>query len=163
MWTSRTAFQIGRALALCGVFLLTPALAQDNSPESIPDNRPPHPAPKPPPQPYGGGTPLDVIMHSKFWVDPPQMAPFVREARPSTDTLNYTPTSGTEPKRPPLRTTTERQQREDQLENAGAHNEAAAGFKTRHFQAQKRPKKPKLQGSYVRGAPKLSTRSLGKS
>lgn len=115
--------------------MLTPAMAQENSPESIPENRPPHPAPKPPPQPYGGGTPIDVIMHTKLWVDPPKMAPFVREARPAPDTLNYTPTSGTEPKRPPLRTATDLQKMEDELESAGARNEAAGGLKTRHFQA----------------------------
>jgi hypothetical protein len=147
MWTSRTAFQIGRALAFWGALMLTPAIAQDNSPESIPENQPPHPAPKPPPQPYGGGTPLDVIMHNKFWVDPPQMAPFVQHARPAADSLNYTPTAGTEPKRPALRTAKDLQKMEDELEDAGARNEAAGGLKTRHFQALsvKKPKKTKTQ------------------
>jgi hypothetical protein len=147
MWTSRTAFQIGRALAFWGALMLTPAIAQDNSPESIPENQPPHPAPKPPPQPYGGGTPLDVIMHNKFWVDPPQMAPFVQHARPAADSLNYTPTAGTEPKRPALRTAKDLQKMEDELEDAGARNEAAGGLKTRHFQAlsAKKPKKTKTQ------------------
>ncbi|MEW6437013.1 MAG: hypothetical protein AB1508_07565 [Pseudomonadota bacterium] len=145
MWTLRTAFQIGRALAFLGALALTPALAQENSPESIPENQPGEPAVKPAPQPYGGGTPIDVIVHSKFWVDPPKMAPFVRKARPAPDSLNYTPTAGTEPKRPALRTATDLQKMEDELENAGARNEAAGGLKTRHFQALsvKKPKKAK--------------------
>ena len=97
------------------------------------------PAPK---QPYGGGTPLDVIMHTKLWVDVPKMRDFVSAARPPEKSLDYIPTSvGTEPKRPPLRTSAQLQQMEDELENAGARNEKAAGLRARHFHTVAIPKK----------------------
>ena len=57
-----------------------------------------------PKQPYGGGTPLDVIMHTKLWTDVPEMPAFVKAARPPEKSLDFIPTGvGTEPKRPPLR------------------------------------------------------------
>jgi hypothetical protein len=145
MWTSRTAFQICRGIALLGLLTAVPAQAQQA--ESA------QPAAKPAAQPYGGGTPLDVIMHTKFWVDPPKMAPFVKASRPPAETLHYTPTAGKEPKRPPLRNAAQLQQMEDELENAGAHNEAVAHEKVRHFQAVriKKMKKP-AAASQTRGA-----------
>lgn len=122
MWTSRAAFQIVCGITCTAALTLASAAAQQAQPT--------------PKQPYGGGTPLDVIMHTKLWTDVPQMRDFVRAARPPEKSLDYIPTGvGTEPKRPPLRTSAELQQMEGELENAGLRNEAAAGFRTRHFHA----------------------------
>ena len=87
------------------------------------------------PQPYGGGTPLDVIMHTKLWVTPPPMAPFVKASRPPEATLDYQPTSGKETKRPALRNAAQLQQLQDELEDGGAHNETVTHAKVRQFQA----------------------------
>jgi len=128
MWTSRAAFQIICGIAASAVLTLASAAAQQTQPASK--------------QPYGGGTPLDVIMHTKLWTDAPEMSGFVKAARPPEQSLNFISTGvGTEPKRPPLRNSTQIQQMEDELESAGARNEAAAGFRTRHFQAMATPKK----------------------
>jgi hypothetical protein len=131
MWTSRAAFQIFCGIIAYAVLLLVPAAAQQTQP-----------APK---QPYGGGTPLDVIMHSKLWTDVPRMPDFVRAARPPEKSLNYISTAiEKQPKRPPLRNSSQIQQMEDELETAGARNEAAAGMRTRHFQAVSAIKKKPL-------------------
>ncbi|HEY0146843.1 MAG TPA: hypothetical protein VGB93_12000 [Methylovirgula sp.] len=110
------------------------------------------PAPKKTPQPYGGGTPLDVILHNKLWVTPPPMAPFVKASRPPEATLEYTPTSGKEVTRPALRNAAQLQQLQDELEDGGAHNETLTHSKVRHFQAL--PKKVVLK--------KVATKKLKK-
>lgn len=134
MWTSRTAFQIGLGIALSG--LLTLASAQAQQADSSETYTWPAQAPKKKaPQPYGGGTPLDVILHNKLWVTPPPMASFVQASRPPESTLDYQPTSGKDVKRPALRNAAQLQQLQDELENAGAHNEAVTHAKVRHFQA----------------------------
>jgi hypothetical protein len=117
-------------MACWGALTLAPALAQQAQPALK--------------QPYGGGTPLDVILHTKLWTDVPQMKPFVRASRPPEASLDYTPTTGSEPKRPPLLTKSELQQMDDQLENAGARNEKMARSKKHYFQAVavKKPKTP---------------------
>jgi hypothetical protein len=139
MWTSRTLFQIGLVLALSGLWPLAAAQAQDA--DSSQNYTWPAQAPKKkPPQPYGGGTPIDVIMHNKLWVTPPPMASFVRASRPPEASLDYQPTSGKEVKRPALRNAAQLQQLQDELEDAGAHNEAVTHAKVKHFQAV--PKKP---------------------
>jgi hypothetical protein len=122
MWTSRAAFQLSWGLVIWGVLALAPAAAQQTQPAQ-------------PAQPYGGGTPLDVILHTRLWTDVPDMKPFVKAARPAESSLDYTPTTAKEPTRPPLDTKAQLQQMEDDLENAGAHNEKVAGYKTHHFQA----------------------------
>lgn len=127
MWTSRAAFQIFCGMVCSTILMLAPVAAQQAQPA--------------PQQPYGGGTPLDVIMHSKLWTDVPEMPDFVRAARPPEQSLQFIPTGGTEPTRPPLRNSTQLQQMQDELENAGARNEAAAGLRTRHFQAVSAAKK----------------------
>jgi hypothetical protein len=137
MWTSRAVFQIFCGIITYVVLFLVPAAAQQTQP-----------APK---QPYGGGTPLDVILHSKLWTDVPRMPDFVRAARPPEKSLNYISTAiGKEPKRPPLRNSSQIQQMEDELETAGARNEAAAGMRTRHFQAVSATKKKPLAKSKIK-------------
>jgi hypothetical protein len=113
------------------------------------------------PQPYGGGTPLDVILHTKLWVTPPPMAPFVKASRPPEATLDYQPTSGKETKRPALRNAAQLQQLQDELEDGGAHNETVTHAKIRHFQAvpkkvaAKKPKKRTLASSPMQITPTL--------
>lgn len=132
MWTSRAAFQIFCGIVCCGGLPRAPALAQQ--------------AQQTPPakQPYGGGTPLDVILHTRLWADVPEMKPFVRASRPPETSLDYTPTTGTEPKRPALDTKSELQQMDEQLENAGARNERMAHARKHYFQGEmvKKPKAP---------------------
>lgn len=132
MWTSRAAFQFCCGMACWAVLASGPAAAQQAQ------------AAQPAPQPYGGGTPLDVILHTKLWTDVPEMKPFVKAARPPENSLDYTPTTGTEPKRPPLDTKVQLQEMEDELEKAGAHNEKLAHARTRYFRAVdvKKPRKP---------------------
>ncbi|MEJ0052252.1 MAG: hypothetical protein WDN02_13750 [Methylovirgula sp.] len=114
---------------------MTLASAQAQQADSSQPAASSHPPAKKTPQPYGGGTPLDVILHNKFWVTPPPMAPFVKAARPPEATLEYTPTSEKEAKRPALRDAAQLQQLQDELEDGGAHNETVTKAKVRHFQA----------------------------
>jgi hypothetical protein len=142
MWTSRTLFQIGLGIALSGLLTLASAQAQDADSSQTPTW--PAQAPKTKPkQPYGGGTPLDVIMHTKLWVTPPPMASFVRASRPPDASLDYQPTSGKEAKRPALRNAAQLQELQDELEDAGAHNEAVTHAKVHHFQATAKKPAPK--------------------
>src|SRR5579863_1696119 len=130
MWTSRAAFQLSWGLVCWGVLALGPVAAQQAQSST------------PAQQPYGGGTPLDVLLHTKLWTDVPDMKPFVKAARPPEDSLDFTPTTGTEPKRAPLDSKAQLQQMEDELENAGAHNEKMARARKHYFQAVAKPKSP---------------------
>ncbi len=90
-----------------------------------------------PPQPYGGGTPIDVFLNTKFWTDAPEAKPFVKATRPPEDTLHYQTTGGNDIARPKLKTSTQLQQMEDELERAGAAGDRAAGIKS-HFHVEAR-------------------------
>lgn len=157
MWTSRTAFQIGLGIALSGLLTLASAQAQDANSFQTP-TWPAQAPKKKTPQPYGGGTPLDVILHNKLWVTPPPMASFVKASRPPEATLDYQPTSGKDVKRPALRNATQLQQLEDELEDAGAHNETVTHAKVRHFQAV-----PKKVAADKAAAKKLKKKTLASS
>lgn len=76
--------------------------------------------------PYGGGTPLDVILNTRLWTDMPEAKDFVRDTRRSPDELEFQPTRGSEYKRPKLRTTTELEALQKELEQAAARNRARA-------------------------------------
>jgi hypothetical protein len=86
-----------------------------------------------PPQPYGGGTPLDVILNTRFWTDVPEAKPFVKATRPPEETLQYQPTAGKDVVRAKLKTSSELKAMEDDLERAGAAAERAAGVKKKNF------------------------------
>lgn len=94
---------------------------------------------KPPPKkpkPYGGGTPLDVLMSTKLWVSPPEEKEFVKETRPQPDTLHYQstiPAPGAEPVRPKLLNKDQLQALQQELEVGGALNERAADVKRKDF------------------------------
>jgi hypothetical protein len=74
-----------------------------------------------------GGSPLDTLMHTKIWADVPEAKDFVRDTRPPPDSLVYQPVTGTDPERPKLRSKTELEALESELERAAAHNDKKAG------------------------------------
>jgi len=93
-----------------------------------------------PPKPYGGGSPLDVIMHSKLWEDVPEAKGFVKDSRPSADSLQYQPTQdretltdGPPAPHPQILNGKELQSLQGELAHAGAKNEKAAGVKSKNF------------------------------
>lgn len=93
-----------------------------------------------PPKPYGGGSPLDVIMHAKLWEDVPEAKAFVKEHRPPPDSLQYQPTQDRETltdgptvPQPQILNGNELQSLQGELEHAGVKNEKAAGVKSKNF------------------------------
>ncbi len=88
---------------------------------------------KKPPKPYGGGSPLDVLMHTKLWEVPPEAKPFVKESRVPKSTLSYQPTIGKDPVRPKILNSNGLKSLEGELDQAGAHNEKAADVKNKNF------------------------------
>jgi hypothetical protein len=133
---------LGRT-AILVVGCTMPAFAQESQqPAPQQDAQTPQQAPQKPPQPYGGGTPLDVIMNTKLWTDVPEAEDFVKATRPSEDTLQFQPTVGPDVARPKPRTPAELKAMEEELEQAGAAAERAAGLKKRNFHVE--AKKTKL-------------------
>lgn len=90
------------------------------------------------PRPYGGGTPLDVILSTRYWTDVPEAKDFVKATRPPEDALQYQSTGGKDISRPKPKTAAELQDMQDELERAGAAADRAAGIKS-HFHVE--PKK----------------------
>lgn len=92
-----------------------------------------------PDKPYAGGTPLDVIMHTKLWETVPEAKDFVKETRQPEDALHYMPTQVFPPKDadaplpPKVLNSGELKSLEGELDVAGAHNERAAGVKAKNF------------------------------
>jgi len=128
MWSSGRIIQFSRRAAILACLCAAPALAQENQQPAPQQGTVPKP-----PQPYGGGTPLDVILNTRLWTDVPEAQDFVKATRPPEGTLEYQPTTGTDPVRPKLRTPAELKAMEDELERTGAAAERAAGFKTKNF------------------------------
>jgi hypothetical protein len=82
---------------------------------------------KKPSKPYGGGSPLDVILHNKFWETPPPAKPFVKESREPSHDLHYQSTAAVkDPNRPKPLNNGQLMSLESELEQAGAHNQQAA-------------------------------------
>lgn len=93
-----------------------------------------------PPKPYGGGSPLDVLMHTKLWEDVPEAKGFVKDNRPPLDALQYQPTQdratltdGPPAPHPQILNGNQLQSLQGELEHAGANNEKAAGKKSKNF------------------------------
>jgi hypothetical protein len=144
MWSFRRIMQFLRrilwrtAIVLIGCTM--PAFAQESQqPAPQQDAQaPPQRAPQKPPQPYGGGTPLDVILNTRLWTDVPEAKDFVKATRPPEDTLQYQPTVGQDVQRPKPRTAAELKAMEEELERAGAAADRAAGVKSNfHVEAKK--------------------------
>jgi hypothetical protein len=132
MLLARSQFQCWLSAAIATLLLgsAMPAQAQETTAEDKPAQAAPAAAAKPAkqPQPYGGGSPLDVLMHSKLWETPPPAQPWVKATRTAPDTLHYQSTAVVaDPKRPKLLNTNELQSLQDELEKADAHNHRAAG------------------------------------
>lgn len=72
----------------------------------------------------------------------PEAKDFVKATRPSEDTLDYQPTTGTDPVRPKVRTPAELKDLQDELERAGAHAERAAGVRKKNFHVDVKKPKP---------------------
>jgi hypothetical protein len=103
----------------------------DNSQDSaVPDKPAPKPATGKPKKPFGGGTPIDVIVNNKLWVDPPEPKDFVRENRRPVEELKFQPTVGLDPERPKTRTKDELKDLQSELEKAGLHKTKPDGTKT---------------------------------
>lgn len=72
------------------------------------------------------GSPLDTLMATRLWADVPEAKDFVRESRPSPDSLAYQPLTGTDPERPKPRSKDELQSLQSELERAALRNESTA-------------------------------------
>ena len=134
MWLSPVYFNFLRSVSVVILVLCAalPAQAQDSPTQSAGQNVPAAP-PKKPPKPYGGGSPLDVLLHTKLWETPPPVKSFVKESREPSRDLHYQRTIGTDPKRPKLLSHDQLKTMQDELEYAGARNEKAAGVKDKNF------------------------------
>jgi hypothetical protein len=75
------------------------------------------------------GTPLDTLMSTRLRADVPEAKDFVRQARPQPDTLDFKPTAGTDPERPKVRTKSELDALQSELESAAQSNQARAGLR----------------------------------
>jgi hypothetical protein len=76
-------------------------------------------------------SPLDTIMKTRLWADVPEAKDFVRQTRPSSDALDYQPTNGVSAERPALRTKSELEAMQAELEGAGSRNQMKAGQRKR--------------------------------
>ncbi len=143
MWLLPSDFQYLRSAAILAlaVCIILPAAAQDRpqdlhvqsaTPQDEKAQTAPPAKPAKPPKPYGGGSPLDVLMHSKLWETPPEAKPFVKESRDPSSDLHYLPTAGTDLERPKLLSSDQLKSLQGELEQAGAHNEKAAGVKKKN-------------------------------
>ncbi len=141
MWLSPVYFQFLRIASIVAATLcvVLPAQAQQATPQGAGQNAsavPPQnaaPPQKKPPKPYGGGSPLNVLLHTKLWETPPPAKPFVKQSREPSRNLHFQPTIGSDPKRPKLLSKDQLKSLQNELEFAGAHNEKAAGTKDKNF------------------------------
>jgi hypothetical protein len=74
------------------------------------------------------GSPLDTLMQTRIFADVPEAKDFVREKRPAPETLDFKPTTGTDPERPKPRTKAELDALQSELESAAQKNAARAGL-----------------------------------
>jgi hypothetical protein len=96
---------------------------------------------KKPKKPYGGGTPIDVIVNNKMWETPPEPKEFVRENRRPVDELKYEPTVGIDPERPKTKSKDELNGLKSELDDAALHNsQAVNGKKKADSQAARKAK-----------------------
>ena len=64
------------------------------------------------------GSPLDTLMSTRLYADVPEAKDFVRQNRPPPETLDFKPTTGTDPARPKVRTKPELDALQSELESA---------------------------------------------
>jgi hypothetical protein len=99
-----------------------------------------------PKKPFGGGTPVDVIVNNKFWVDAPEPKGFVKDNRRPVEELKYQPTIGLDPERPKTRTKDELKDLQSELEQAAVHNVQSSN-PTKKVSKNPTPKKAKTANS----------------
>lgn len=75
------------------------------------------------------GSPLDTLMNTKLFADVPEAKDFVRATRPPAQSLEFKPTTGTDPARPKPRTGPELDALRSELEGAARKNAARAGLR----------------------------------
>ena len=85
------------------------------------------------PKPYGGGTPLDVLMHTKLWEDVPEAKDFVKESGRRTTRCNISRRKATTRKARSSSSPISSNSMQDELEHAGALAERSAGVRIKHF------------------------------
>ncbi|MGO9008366.1 MAG: hypothetical protein ACLQIQ_06660 [Beijerinckiaceae bacterium] len=113
---------------IAGSTALAQSQAEDHGQDTPKETAPEKPSARPA-KPYGGGTPLDVIINNRLWTEAPEPKDFVRQNRQSVDELKYRPTAGTDPERPKNRTKDELKALQSELEEAASHNSRAASGK----------------------------------
>jgi hypothetical protein len=91
------------------------------------------------------GSPLDTLMQTRIFADVPEAKDFVRERRPAPETLDFKPTTGTDPERPKPRTKTELDALQSELESAAQKNAARAGLRGK-------PAKPQVEAARASNA-----------
>jgi hypothetical protein len=122
-----------------------PALAEDQPPPATKaDSKDKADKPAKPKKPFGGGSPIEVIINNKLWTDEPKPQDFVIQNRRPVDELHYQPTVGTDPERPKTLNKDQLNSLQSELEAAQAHNTTAVTGKP--------PPKP-LKTSAVNGKP----------
>jgi hypothetical protein len=131
-------------------------MAQTVDPQAQTAASAPVPAPAPAPQPKKKrnptGSPLDTLMSTRLFADVPEAKGFVRETRRSPDSLEFKPTNGTDPERPKVRTKTELDALQSELEGAARKNAARAGLR--------RAEKPPVTTAGAAGKPQGSQKTL---
>lgn len=116
-----------------------PALAEDQAqPAPKADSKDKADQPAKPKKPFGGGSPVEVVIHNKLWTDEPKPQDFVIQNRRPTDELHYQPTIGTDPERPKTLTKDQLKSLQSELEAAQTHNADAVSGK--HAPAPVKPK-----------------------
>jgi len=91
-------------------------------------------------------------MSTRLFADVPEAKGFVRETRRSPDSLEFKPTNGTDPERPKVRTKTELDALQSELEGAARKNAARAGLR--------RAEKPPVTTAGAAGKPQGSQKTL---
>jgi hypothetical protein len=115
----------GAAVAIA-LLATVPAFAEDQSqPPAKADSKDKADKPAKPKKPFGGGSPLEVIINNKLWTDEPKPQDFVIQNRRPVDELHYQPTVGTDPERPKALNNDQLKSLQSEMEAAQAHNTSA--------------------------------------
>ncbi|MFZ0558797.1 MAG: hypothetical protein WAN31_09935 [Methylovirgula sp.] len=176
MGSSRRFIALFWGAAALACFGSRPAFAQENQPPVAPQATQDQPhywdcispictyvqpqGQNKPPQPYGGGTPLDVLLNTKLWTDAPEAKDFVKATRPPEETLKYQSTGGKDIARSKLKSSAELQEMQDELERAGAAADRAAGVRS-HFHVEDKKVAKRLHASNLHESSSPSATPLG--
>jgi hypothetical protein len=115
------AVALGCLLAI-SLLAIVPALAEDQAQPAAKADKDKADKPAKPKKPFGGGSPLEVIINNKLWTDEPKPQDFVIQNRRPADELHYQPTVGTDPERPKTLNKDELKSLQSEMEAAKTHN-----------------------------------------